>query len=361
MSAAADSFAEGEPTKMAVADLDYVFEGTPPELAAEATAWRFPAGGIATAEQAAKVAAALGVSGEPVQLPDDQGGGWLVGPSDYTAPTVNVASDAMHSWWYSSGPSDAVPMCGDVIAGESGETIVEVAPDVAGSDVGSGGAAVSGPAERGRTPRARRSPSLRWSTRQHRRRCRARSQPPRDLPDEATARASATALLQALGLDPTSYEIEVTTDEWATSVNASLVLDGVRSNVTTYVGYGEAGEVLWAGGSLATPERADVYPLIGVAAGVDRLNEQADSWYGLGSPLARSAIEPALDAPAAAPGQRTGRGQRRRRRRHRTVGQRDRRRGAGDGRGRSWAGTTRCRSTRCRARACRASPPARRW
>ena len=56
--------------------------------------------------------------------------------------------------------------------------------------------------------------------------------------------------------------------------------------------------MLWAGGALASPERGDVYPLIGVTAGVDRLNEQADSWYGLGSPLARSSVEPLID-PAA--------------------------------------------------------------
>ena len=184
-----DTFAEGEPgSKMMVADVDYVYDGAVPDLPTEGTAWRFTTGAAPTAEQAAAVAAALGVAGDPVQLSEDQGGGWLVGPADYSAPTVNLSSDAMHSWWYSAGPTDAAPMCDDVLVDEDvvdEAPVTAVAPDAAVSDPT--GATETGvtAAEATAADEAKPEPAVIEPAAPLP--C-AELQPPSDLPDEATAR-----------------------------------------------------------------------------------------------------------------------------------------------------------------------------
>ena len=49
-----------------------------------------------------------------VQQPDEQGGGWIIGPADYSGPTLNVARDGLLSWWYSNPTAGiAYPACGE--------------------------------------------------------------------------------------------------------------------------------------------------------------------------------------------------------------------------------------------------------
>ena len=55
-------------------------------------------------DRIAKLAASLGVQGDVRTLPQDQGGGWAVGPEDYSGPVLTVGADGMLSWWLSSAP-----------------------------------------------------------------------------------------------------------------------------------------------------------------------------------------------------------------------------------------------------------------
>jgi hypothetical protein len=111
-------------------------------------------------------------------------------------------------------------------------------------------------------------------------------QPPVGVPSADAAEAAARELLASLGIDVAKYEFEVYADEWNASVSGFLVLDGVRSNLSVNVGFGENGAVTWAGGFLATAQRGADYPRIGVDAAITRLNDQANAWMtGYGSAL----------------------------------------------------------------------------
>ena len=288
-SAGADeAIAEGElDSKMAwPVHTVYEFSGPPPELPANAVAWYFPAGGSPSDEQIAELAAALGVDGDIVAIPKDEGGGWRVGPADYTGPTVNVYGDGMLSWWYSSNSGGSSVPCAETLPvdepapGETSldQTMEELVDDEQAAEVPEL-AAVSGPAP-DETATASTDASKPGA---------AVSEPaivpdcmemvaPEGVPTAEQAEQLARELFASLGMDPASYEFEVYADEWNASVTAYLVLDGIRTNVMANVGYGGDAELTWASGFFGTPVRGDEYPLIGVQGGIDRLNEQAASW-----------------------------------------------------------------------------------
>ncbi len=97
-------------------------------------------------------------------------------------------------------------------------------------------------------------------------------------------------------------------DEWNASVNASLLLDGMNSQLMLSVGFGGNGAITYASGSLAVPQRGPDYPTIGAAAGLERLKTQQNQYVGLaaGGVSTKAATDvaaspPALGAPAIAP------------------------------------------------------------
>lgn len=227
----------------------YEWAGESVDLTSAAASWFFAPGVQPSTEQVQALAAAFGVSGDVVAVAADMGGGWTVGPNDGTAPSVTVATDAMQSWWYSPAwqtdfaPSECVPVA-------LGNDVIEPAGTVAGGTVD----AVCEP------------------------------QPPVGVPSAADAEQAARELLTSLGIDVGQYEFEVYADEWNASVSGFLLLDGVRTNLSVNVGFGENGAVTWAGGFLATPQRGADYPRIGVETAIARLNDQAASWMtGYGS------------------------------------------------------------------------------
>ena len=115
-------------------------------------------------------------------------------------------------------------------------------------------------------------------------------EPPVGVPTKDEALAKAEQLFADWGYDVDSYEFdEPYADEWGASVNASLLLDGMKAPIMLSVGFGENGVVTYASGSLATPERGDDYPTIGAAAGLERLKEQQNQYIGLDSTSARGA------------------------------------------------------------------------
>jgi hypothetical protein len=283
-SAASDSMPSEAGKMMMPMSIEYVFGGTAPDLTAPARSWYFPAGAVASPEQVAAVAKALGVEGEVRTLPADQGGGLMVGPDDYSGPTLYVGSDSMLGWWYSPGPTAfmSAPNCGiaiDPMPVDAGAapadpavtgTTVLVAPEPV--DTVLVDPAVSDP---GFVPEPCPEP-----------------QPPANVPTMAEADAKARALFESLGIDLGSYQFETYADEWGANVNAYLVLDGMRTSLSMSVGFGAEGAVTWASGYLASPLRGDDYPRIGVEAAVQRLNDQSN-WWMYPMPAARSSVDPA--------------------------------------------------------------------
>jgi|GEM_PF-275341 len=232
VAAAADS-------KMMAAWMRFVFEGEAPDLTSPAASWSFAPGSGATAEQVAALAAALGVDGEPRRQDADLGGGWIVGPDDYSGPTLTVSGDAMSSWWFNPGPPEPSSFPQDC----------ELYPP--GDPTGDAEAASSPVCE---------------------------PTPPVGVPTAAQAEARSAELFAAWGVDAASYELEPYADQWGAGVTGWLVLDGVRSNVSISAGFGAEGALTWASGFLATPERGADYPRIGVEAAVERLNAGSSGW-----------------------------------------------------------------------------------
>ncbi len=276
--------------------MNFVFDGTLPDLGTTAHAWQLPAGVQVDAARVARMAQLLGVEGEVRQLPADQGGGWMVGSADYTGANLNVSADGMLSWWFNPDPSVYGTPSG-VACAEPG-VAVDPAADTSGGAVA--------PPET--TPVV--TPATDVPTSDVPVPCEVPS-PPQGVPDAATAEANAKQLLADLGYDVSTYEFETYADEWSASVTAYLMVDGHRSPLTVSVGYGAEGAVTWASGTLATPEAAGDYPLVSVQAGLDRMNAQGGMWMGYYGPAgamvktvaneSETATEPAAGAPDAMP------------------------------------------------------------
>ena len=118
---------------------EFVYDGELPALDGPSGSWFFATGQQADLERIAALAASLGVEGDVRILPADQGGGWAVGPEDYSAPVLNVSSDGMLTWYFSAPQRGAVdlgcaisgvavePVAGSGVAGSSGTATDAVA------------------------------------------------------------------------------------------------------------------------------------------------------------------------------------------------------------------------------------------
>ena len=264
---------------------EFVYDGELPALDAPAASWAFPAGAQPDLDRIAELAAALGVEGEVRALTEEQGGGWAVGPEDYSAALVTVGSDGMLSWWLSAAPTTDVGYACGASIGVS-EPAVE-ADDPAGSGVASDvppppytesdeetAVAIDAAAPDAIAPDC------------------PTPEPPVGIPTKDQALAKAKQLFADWGYDVNSYQVDdAYADEWGASVSASLLLDGMKAPITLSVGFGENATVTYASGSLAEPQRGADYPTIGAAAGLERLTTQQNQYVGLGSPAARSAVD----------------------------------------------------------------------
>jgi hypothetical protein len=303
---AAESMDAAADSKMPVfGPTEFVYDGELPALDAPAPSWYFPVGAQPDLDRIAKLGAALGVEGEVRTLPEEQGGGWAVGPEDYSAPVLTVGSDGMLSWWFSGTPNTRVGYaCAEAVAGVS-------EPAVGSDDSGSSGTETAVPPSASTEPGVSApgvvdavAPDVVAPD------C-PTPQPPVGIPTKDEALAKAKQLFADWGYDVNSYQFdEPYADEWSAGVNASLLLDGMKAPIMLSVGFGENGTVTYASGSLAEPQRGADYPTIGAAAGLERLKTQQNQYVGLlGSPEARSAVDVAASdagvatavAPAIAP------------------------------------------------------------
>ncbi len=241
--------ASGADRMMMAMDVTYVIDGEIADPGATGLAWALPGDTVPDLARVAEIARALGVEGDVRELPADQGGGWMVGAEDYSTATLSVSADGLLSWWYNPAPQ---PVANTAMA----ECVYPV------DDVQPAAVPETSPETTVALPECEEP------------------QPPANVPDDATARALADRLFAQLGYDTTGLEYDVYADEWGASVTAYVLLDGQRSPLTLSAGFGAEGEVTWASGSLATPVRAGDYPLVGLDAGLARLNDETGRWSG---------------------------------------------------------------------------------
>ncbi len=277
-----------------MAPTEFVYDGELPALDGPSASWYFAPGQQPDLERIADLAASLGVVGEVRSMPEDQGGGWAVGPEDYSAAVLTVGLDGMLSWWLSAAPGVSVGYA-------CAERGIAVDPATGGGVDGSSGTAVDAPPPADTPPGddvvapdvvAPECPQ---------------PQPPAGVPTKDEALAKAKVLIASWGYAVDSYQFDdAYADEWSASVNASLTLDGMKAPIMLSVGFGENGAVTYASGYLAEPQRGADYPTIGTAAGLERLKTQQDQYLGFGDVAVMKATDevapqPALGAPAIAP------------------------------------------------------------
>ena len=196
-----------------------------------------------------KLAIALGVSGEVVK---EDTNNFSIGFDDKTGAGLRLYVDVSSAWWnYSSGSvgsgSVSSPACApDTECVDAGRPVVDPAPPV-------------------------------------------------NLPDEATAIALVTKLLQDAGLRVKLYALSATKTEWSTDVVGTLMARDVSSNISLYVSFGSDAKITFASGPLVELKNAGTYPLIPPKDAVKRLSQLQ---YGLVGPTARSAIDMSVSSPA---------------------------------------------------------------
>jgi hypothetical protein len=115
-----------------------------------------------------------------------------------------------------------------------------------------------------------------------------------NLPDEATAIALVTKLLQDAGLRVKLYALSATKTEWSTDVVGTLMARDVSSNISLYVSFGSDAKITYASGPLVELKDAGSYPLVAPKDAVKRLSQLQ---YGLVGPTARSAIDMSVSSP----------------------------------------------------------------
>ncbi len=204
-----------------------------------------------TPEQVAQVAGALGVDGEPVLDEQEYGSNWRVGPDDGSAPAVWVYDDAQQSWSY------------------SGAWATEMAMDSCAVSVDA-----SGTESNDCLP----------------------AQPPEGVPTSAEAEQQARQAMAALGVDAGALTFDVYADEW--SANVSIDDRTAEHPAMRYwnFGYGGAGILQYASGTLATPLPVGPYPLVDLETAFARLQDMNTGVVPMAIDDAPIAIDVAPDA-----------------------------------------------------------------
>jgi hypothetical protein len=228
---------------------EYVVGDGMPALPTNDLGYVFDASLEVTAEQVARVAAALGVTGEPVPLDEGFGVSWRVGPDDGSAPTLWVSNEGTQSWNYSAWQGrGAIVSCTATVDSDGTESSDCPEPE-----------------------------------------------PPIGVPTEAEAQQRASELMAALGHDVSLLEIETYGDEWFASVMFSDGADDRAALREWSFGFGADGVLEYASGALAQAEPVGPYPLIDLDTALARLDEGS---YGFGGP---GLIEPGIAIAAAPP------------------------------------------------------------
>jgi hypothetical protein len=229
--------------------------GELPGLPENTTGYVYDAAASVTAERAAEIAAYFGVEGEPVRVDEWEPGGWQIGPTDGSEPSVFVSDDAQQTWSYSPAWQDQPVM---------------VACETPASPDGSP------------PPSTIECPI---------------PEPPAGVPSAEEAEAKARELLADLGVDASAMKFDTYADEWSASVNITELVttdaasqsDGVPTGRYWGFSFGAEGSLQWANGLLAEPQPVGPYTLIDLDTALARLREQVS---GNGAPMPVDMVEP---------------------------------------------------------------------
>ena len=213
---------------------EYVVGDGMPSLPTDDLGYVFDANRQVTAEQVARVAAALGVEGEPVHQVEEYGSFWRVGSDDGSAPGLWVSEDSQQSWNYNGAWQ-----------GREAAVSCAVAVDSDGNQFGE-------------------CPEV---------------EPPVGVPTQAEAEQRARQVLAALGEDVSTLQVESYGDGWYANVTFRDGADDFTPLREWSFGFGANGVMEYANGSLAQPEPVGPYPLIDIDTAIARLN---DGDYGYG-------------------------------------------------------------------------------
>jgi hypothetical protein len=202
-------------------------------------------GAPATGQDAARIAAALGLVGDPT---DTGWGAWAVGSQDGTGPTLSLTADALGQWWYSAAPSSTV--------------CAEPAPDGGGGAVPCRDTAPFGP-----------------------------------LPTDTQALADAEQVHARLGGSGTG---EVQRDAWAVSVTFPQLVDGVEAPIGSTYRYESAGQLAGANGVLGRFTAVEPAPRIGTAAALDLIRAgRTMPWPAVAAETTEQAPAPGQTSPGS--------------------------------------------------------------
>jgi len=250
-------------SKMAIApySVEYTMSGDLPTFDGSAQSWK--SDGAPSKATMQKIVAALGIDAALTARSKDQGGGFIAGPTDGSAPSVTFNDDAYHSWYYSTEWSAVAPD-----AQVSSEPV---------------------PADQVTPSTDRIAPPDTVAL-------------PKNLPSKSKARSKALDLMSAAGIDVRESDVEVYADDWSVSVTAWPHVGDQRVPLAWNIGFGDDGAITWAGGNLIEFTKGPKFPRVGTEAGVKRLGDPKYSgWFGYGTVARGVASDVAVPAVKSAP------------------------------------------------------------
>lgn len=186
-----------------------------------------------------------GVSG-PSQYFDEQWPGYVLGPEDWSAPTLNLTWSGTGPWYYSNPVAYQEPTCREIIPEEGSEDL--------------GGFECENP------------------------------EPSGPLPSVEEARATAVELLQKSGLEIEEYDLTVlANDDWGVGLSAIQKLDGVDTALEWSVFFAPGPTLASVSGHAALPISRGEFTTVSPLAAVDRL--ASGQWWGSPAPLYHSGFD----------------------------------------------------------------------
>ena len=220
-----------------------VFVAAPdlPPLDGTAHAWRL-AGPAPDASMVARLGAALGLHGTPERAPD---GGWTIGPT--TGPNLRISAMGVQAWSWSYASSATV----------SSPPVACARPLPSASAIGPDQGVLSVP-------------------------CGVAPPKPVDVPSATEAESQVRGLLGRAGIDLQGWKVTASSNDYTAMVTAAPVLDGLPvQGLSIDVTLGSHATVTYASGFVGTPERMDLYPLIGTGAAVTQLGKGEELGTGV--------------------------------------------------------------------------------
>lgn len=191
------------------------------------------------ASRTAELAEILGVDGDAGKADywDATYPTWVVGPQDGTGPSLSYSAYGTGDWWFNDPEGSSFWVCDDTVTPEQSKEYGCTLP----ADV-----------------------------------------PENLAPSEAEARQLAAELFADTGFDIDPSDIEVVADDWGTTANAYLSVDGVRTALAWSAYWANNGILSYAYGHTVGVEASGSYGTVSPTAAVDRLAD--GRWWGSAGP-----------------------------------------------------------------------------